>query len=211
MPRRRNTSPTSSTSATDLPENRSVKDHILDRTIFLIGKMGTTDVSVREIASEAGVNVAAVSYYFSSKEQMFAQMGERFRGGYTRVMRLLDTPGVPAEERLRAWSEEVMRSLATYPGILALMERNMSSEPLDPFARALRAAMQRAVRRVKATLAEYVGPVDDERLAFKLTLFTSALAGPFPRPIGGSQSKRGLRNPSARARYLDLLLEHLRH
>ena len=177
----------------------------------IFAEEGFERATIRKICSRAGVNVAAVSYYFSSKEQMFAQMGERFRGGYARVMQLLDAPGVPAEERLRSWSEEVMRWLATYPGIMALMERHMTSEPLDPFARALRAAMQRAVRRVKATLAEYVGPVDEERLAFKLTLFTSALAGPFPRPIAGAQGRRSLKNPSCRARYLELLLEHLRH
>jgi AcrR family transcriptional regulator len=189
----------------------SVQDHILDRTVFLVGKKGTTDVTVREIAREAHVNVAAVNYYFASKEQMFAQLAARFAGGYEEVMQLLETPGVPAEVRLRRWAETVMGHLAAYPGVLSLMERLMTADAEDPFGRALRDAMQSALRRVRATLAECLGPVSEARLDFKLTLFTSALAGPFPR-LGGRppNRSRGLRTAAARGRFLDLLLEHLR-
>ena len=189
----------------------SVKDRILDRTIFLISKKGTTDVSVREIAREAGVNVAAVNYYFSSKEQMFDQMAQRFLDGYDQVMGILDEPGLSAEERLRRWAEAVMRSLDEYPGCLALMERYMFAEPLDPFGRALREAMQRAVSKLSKTLSECYGHADEERITFKLTLLISALAGPFPLRAEQSPAKPGVKGPAARTRFLELLFEHLRH
>jgi AcrR family transcriptional regulator len=204
MPRRRTRAPKGGA------DDVSIREHILDRTIFLISTKGTTDVSVREIAREAGVNVAAVNYYFSSKEQMFDQMAQRFLDGYDEVMRLLDDPGLSAEERLWRWSEEVMRSLADYPGILALMERHMIAEPLDPFGRALRAAIQRAVRKLRTTLADSYGPADDERITFKLTLLISALAGPFPRRAERPPTRQRVKGRSARARFLDLLFEHLR-
>jgi AcrR family transcriptional regulator len=188
----------------------SVRDRILDRTIFLMSKKGTTDVSVREIAREAGVNVAAVNYYFSSKEQMFDQMAERFLGGYDRVMGILDEPELSSEERLRKWAETVMRYLEEYPGCLVLMERYMFAEPLDPFGRALRAAMQRAVRKLRETLAECFGQDDDEKIAFKLTLLISALSGPFPHRAERPTTKQRIKGPSARKRFLELLFEHLR-
>lgn len=187
----------------------SVRDHILDRTIFLMSKKGTTEVSVREIAKEAGVNVAAVNYYFSSKEQMFDQMAQRFLDGYDDVMGILDEPDLSAEERLRKWAEAVMRSLDEYPGCLALMERYMFAEPLDPFGRALRASMQRAVKKLQTTLAECFGPADDERITFKLTLLISALAGPFPHRAEKPPTKQRIKGPSARKRFLELLFEHL--
>jgi len=208
MPRRPTTRSRPAADKAPVP-GASVRDHILDRTIYLMGKRGTTDVSVRAIAQEAGVNVAAVNYYFSSKEQMLAQMADRFVGGFEEVMRLLTSPGVAPEARLRRWAAEVMRFLAEYPGILALMQRQMAAEPLDPFGEALRAAMERAVRQLKAVLREMVGGTEPERLAFKLTLFVSTLAGPFPQNIDRGPERRGFRAPAARARFLDLLLEHL--
>ncbi len=189
---------------------RSTRDHILDRTIYLIGRKGTTDVSVREIAREAGVNVAAVNYYFSSKDQMFSQMADRFLAGFDEVMALLETPGVPPAKRLRRWCGEVMRQLADYPGFLTVMERHMTAEPLDPFGRALRSAMQRAVRRLRSALRECVGCTDEGRIGFKLTLLVSALAGPLPRLVGPTQARPGGSATAARSRFLDLLLEHLR-
>ncbi len=189
----------------------SMRDHILNSTVLLIGRQGTTDVSVREIAREAGVNVAAVNYYFSSKELMFTQLAGRFLSGYEEVMGLLRAPGVPAEARLRRWSAAVMGYLGEYPGILLLMERLMTAGALDPFGEALRSAMQSALRQLREVLEEYVGPTDEQRLAFKLTLFTSALAGPFPSLTGRAARKpRGLREPAAREKFLDLLLEHVR-
>lgn len=186
------------------PPASSVRDLILDRTIYLMGKLGTTDVSIRAIAREAEVNVAAVNYYFSSKEQMLEQMSERFRRGFDEVMRILEDRRTPPEERLRRWAAEVMRYLVEYPGVLALMELQMAAEPENPFGRELRAGVERAVRLIKAALRELVGADDENRLAFKLTLLISALAGPFPRDPARPRS------PAQRARFLDLLVEHLK-
>jgi AcrR family transcriptional regulator len=207
--RRRPTPPPSPADHAAAP-SADVRAHILDRSIYLMGKLGTTDVPVRAIAKEAGVNVAAVNYYFVSKEQMLAQMAERYLAGFNEVMRLLEGRDQPPEVRLRRWAAEVMRNLADYPGILVLMERQIAGEPRDPFGAALRSAMQRAVRELKATLRELVTDLSDQRLAFKLTLFISTLAGPYPRQLEPGPGRRGYSAPAHRARFLDLLLEHLR-
>jgi AcrR family transcriptional regulator len=209
MPKRRTPTGGAGTPTVESGSDPHIKDHILDRTIFLVGKKGTTDITVREIALEAGVNVAAVNYYFSSKEQMFEQMAARFLAGFDDVMQLLETRDAPPTERLRRWAREVMRHLAEYPGFLPVMERHMTVEPLDPFGRALRTAMKRAVRQLTSALRECVGQADESRITFKLTLLISALAGPFPRLIGKAQNRPGPRGESARARFLDLLLEHI--
>lgn len=188
----------------------SVKDHILDRTIYLIGKKHTTDVTVREIAKEAGVNVAAINYYFSSKEQMFSQLADRFLAGFDEVMGILETPKIPVEERLRQWSELVMRHLTDYPGFLPVMEQHMTTGPHDLFGRALGVAMQRAAILLSSVLRELVGSENEDRITFKLTLLISALAGPFPGLVGRVQQRSGIRDPSDRTQFLDMLIEHLR-
>lgn len=188
----------------------TIQEIILDRTIYLMGNQGTTDVSVRAIAAEAGVNVAAVNYYFSSKEQMLLQLSERFLAGFDDVMRKLDDREQRAEERIRSWAGEIMRYLTEYPGFLVLMERQMSAEPLDAFGIALRAAMERAVRQLTGTLREMLGELDEARLAFKLTVLVSTLAGPFPRHLERDPEGRALQSPTQRAKFLDLLLEHLK-
>jgi AcrR family transcriptional regulator len=199
--------PTSSSRVSEAP---TIREQILDRTIYLMGKLGTTDVPVRTIAREAGVNVAAVNYYFSSKEEMLSQAADRFLRGCKEVMKLLQTPGLRPEERLRRWAAEVMHFLTEYPGVLVLMERQMAAETADPFGTALRQAMRLALRQLKATLREVVGGTDEQRHNFKLTLLVSALAGPFPRYLDRGPERRAFGSKDKRARFLDLLLDHLR-
>ena len=190
--------------------DRTTKERVLSSAAELFARKGYRDTTVQDICSQADANVAAVNYYFSSKEHMLEQAAKRFEHGFNEVMCLLDGEGVPAEERLRRWASEVMRFLAEYPGFLSLMERQMTAEPLDPFGKALRTAMRRALKELTATLGEIVGTGDPQRLAFKLTLLTSALAGPFPSHSERLPGRRGLRTPSRRDRFLDLLLEHIR-
>lgn len=209
MPRRVEKDRVNDSKADEGGSELTIKEHILDRTIYLIGKKGTTKVPVREIAREAGVNVAAINYYFSSKEQMYDQMAQRFLGGFKDVMKLLEKPDVPPVERLRLWSWEVMRYLADYPGFLTVMERHLSQDPLDPFGRALNEAMKRAVRQLKKTLRECVNTTDESQITFKMTLIISALSGPFPRIMGKVQRRSASRESAQRASFLDQLIEHV--
>jgi AcrR family transcriptional regulator len=53
------------------------KEEILDVAENLFSQFGFEAVSVRQLAKEASINVAMVSYYFGSKEQLFKQVIER--------------------------------------------------------------------------------------------------------------------------------------
>jgi AcrR family transcriptional regulator len=50
------------------------KDKILHRARVIFAAKGFEGASIRQIASEAGVNIAAVNYHFTSKEKLFEQV-----------------------------------------------------------------------------------------------------------------------------------------
>lgn len=68
----------------------SKKDKIIDGTLRLIAKRNTLDITVREIAKEAKVNVAAINYYFSSKEQLFLEVNRLFMENFESAIKILD-------------------------------------------------------------------------------------------------------------------------
>jgi AcrR family transcriptional regulator len=189
--------------------SQDVRERILDRTIFLMSKLGTTDVTVRAIAQEAGVNVSAVNYYFTSKERMMQLMADRFQSGFEIVMDLLEDPSCGPEDRLRHWAKTVMGFLAEYPGVLTLMGRQLSADPLDAFGLVLRSTMQSAIDKLRVALHEVLDDPDEERLSFKLTLFVSTLAGQYPSQLDRLPKGGGVRATIGRERFLDLLMEHL--
>src|ERR1700749_726236 len=57
------------------------REHILVVAEALFGEKGFDGTSVRDIAQQAGVNLAMISYYFGSKEKLLEALIE-FRSGY---------------------------------------------------------------------------------------------------------------------------------
>jgi len=59
-------------SATDAA-NPGVRRRLLDATVELVGTGGPQTATSRGIASAAGENLAAITYYFGSKEELLAE------------------------------------------------------------------------------------------------------------------------------------------
>jgi AcrR family transcriptional regulator len=56
---------------------KTTRDTILDAAEELFARSGPTAVSIRAIATKAGVNLAAVNYHFYTKERLFEEMYRR--------------------------------------------------------------------------------------------------------------------------------------
>ena len=50
------------------------KDKILHTARFIFSAKGFEGASIRQIAAEAGVNIAAINYHFTSKDKLFKQV-----------------------------------------------------------------------------------------------------------------------------------------
>lgn len=77
---------------------RSAREALLDAAERLFAERGAAEASVRAITAAAGVNVAAVSYYFGSREALVeALLARRLEPLNAARLRLLETaPRTPA-------------------------------------------------------------------------------------------------------------------
>jgi AcrR family transcriptional regulator len=89
------------------PDGTNVYEHLIDVAEKLFAQKGVAETSVRAITSEAGVNVAAINYYFGSKEDLYqAVINRRLEPLIAERVRLLDvcqqdeTTGGPTVEHL---------------------------------------------------------------------------------------------------------------
>jgi AcrR family transcriptional regulator len=76
------------------------REHILNVAEVLFAEKGFDGTSVRDIAQQAGVNLAMISYYFGSKEKLLESLIE-FRAGY--VYGILDE--LNKDETLSPWDK----------------------------------------------------------------------------------------------------------
>jgi AcrR family transcriptional regulator len=71
--------------------------HLLDALVEIVADRGLDAVSIRTVASAAGVSVAQVQYYFRSKDQLLAAAFEHVSEGFERRARDVDTTGRPRD------------------------------------------------------------------------------------------------------------------
>ncbi|MGD8535870.1 MAG: TetR family transcriptional regulator [Candidatus Aminicenantes bacterium] len=77
------------------------KQRILDAAISLFAQKGFASVGVREIAKEANVNIAMISYYFEGKTGILKSILEEFFEHYSQMLRDAVDEGESTEEGVR--------------------------------------------------------------------------------------------------------------
>ena len=89
-------------------EKPDTRSRIMKAAVEIIGREGNLGVTIREIADKAGVNIAAINYHFSSKENLIEEVERVTMEQITLIYnRLLDETGSP-RERLMNWADELM-------------------------------------------------------------------------------------------------------
>ncbi len=82
-------------------DNLVPKKRILEAAVSLFAQKGFAAVGVREIAAEAGVNIAMISYYFEGKVGILKEILEEFFDRYSLVFEGVDDESKAPEECIR--------------------------------------------------------------------------------------------------------------
>jgi AcrR family transcriptional regulator len=188
----------------------SGRERIYMATVRIIGKEGVRALTTRKIAQEAGVNIAAINYYYGSKDKLV----EEALNGTLKEMTdfpsdLLDVEALELPARLQAFFQGLMGSMLKYPGIprahlyAPLVENDFST----PFVR----LFQDFLEDVHTKLTEKGVRVKvkdlDLRMAIIQMFSALVLPGMFPQMFEPfAQAK--LKDPQVLKRYVAGLLDH---
>lgn len=87
------------------------KERILQVAIELFSKKGFAATGVREIAKQAGVNLAMINYYYGSKHNVLKAIIASAFDQFSEVVResLLSSTHLPLEERIRSYVRQVIQ------------------------------------------------------------------------------------------------------
>jgi AcrR family transcriptional regulator len=146
--------------AEDKAPTTDIREHILDVAERLFAEGGVARTTVRAITAEAAANVAAINYYFRSKDDLYREVVNRRLGPLNeeRSQRLADClkqadghqPHVI--EVLRALAEPSLRLCFEYPYFARLLSRLRydQDDKLWPAYRAVQAELTDGFRRAFA-------------------------------------------------------------
>lgn len=90
-------------------ENSDPKKRILAAAITLFAQKGFSAVGVREIAAEAGVNIAMISYYYDGKIGILKEILEEFFDRYMQVFEGIDDESKTPEACVRGLIHNIVQ------------------------------------------------------------------------------------------------------
>jgi AcrR family transcriptional regulator len=99
-------------------EDSSAQTKIIEATIECIEREGIQAVTIRKIAKLAGVNSAAINYYFRSKEKLVEEVKRRtVEHVFEDWREIINDESRPVRERLFLLFTDYMEGAVMYPGI----------------------------------------------------------------------------------------------
>lgn len=158
-------------------EMNSVKEKILDRAVYLIGKRGTMNVPVRAIAKEAGVNIGAINYYFVTKEALLGEiMGFLIENSHD-ALKQLNNEDMSEREILLNYANELMEYNLRYPGVTVILAAANETVETSELSRSLVAVTKLIQQRLEEILGSLMTCDPSDHIRRKM-IFISSLVYP---------------------------------
>jgi AcrR family transcriptional regulator len=185
----------------------SVEDKIIQTTIDCIETYGISGATNRRIAETAGVNIAAINYYFRSKENLIQRVMEITLNNAFDLSNVPPMPGATGQQRCMAVFLEILEGGLQYPNLTRAHFHNLLVEG-QPDA-ILQAHVTRFFDAQAADLLTHGSPLSLEEIHVALVQIFSAVAMAVLAPSLANWSGIDMRSPDARKAYVTRLVEKL--
>lgn len=137
-------------------KEKRTADRIVEAATALFARRGYAAVSVKELAKEAGVNIALISYYFGGKEKLYTVVLERQFAILAEVVDSVNQEGLCPLEKIRRFASlliEVQKKTA-------YLDQLIFGEKINPTG-CLDKVLKREVARVHCFLRDCISEAMD--------------------------------------------------
>lgn len=198
----------------DMDHKVTTREKILHATLELIDNEGLENVTIRKITLAADVNIAAVNYYFGSKENVINEALKELMCKLSRTFDQLEDDTLPAEERLRSFLRSYADATLAYPDVFKNFIKQVITHYNDHQAHVNYIEFMQTTgwQKLRGFLRESRLLPDDERLFMKIVQLFSALE--FPLLLGvqtHSVHEFDYYDKNYRYQYVELLMQSLLH
>lgn len=185
----------------------TTRENIINATLKIIGEEGFQNVTIRKIATIAGVNVAAINYHFGSKDIVINEALKYLTGKLKDSFKYLSekevSPGIRIENFIRSYADAALEHPDVFRNYInhSMCNDEMPSDYSEFMKR-------EGFVELKNTLREMTNLEDDILLFMKGFQIISGIA--FPVLLGKQMEKLSgidYDDKVVRYKYLDVLLK----
>jgi AcrR family transcriptional regulator len=190
------------------PDKTDTRQKIIEKAMKIIGQECRMNVTIREIANEAGVNLASINYYFRSKEKLIEEVEDFFCQNIQKITDILDEQTTSLVDKIENWAKKLMHYLAEYPGVMFLWALYvLNCQPGDS---KISQIIQLSEIKLGKLMAELNPKLDKETIGFQVTQILAGIINPvILYKVAGGNLDISIENPELRDRYIHFLFQHL--
>jgi AcrR family transcriptional regulator len=149
----------------DTAQNHETRERLLDCACEVFAEKGFNRATNREICERADANVAAINYYFGSKEKLYA---EAWRKAFHDTLRAHPPdggvpPDAPPEERLRGRISAMIHQAADADNPSLLIAHKEMADPTRLIEDVRKECVRPLRKELKKVVRELLGPDAPEK------------------------------------------------
>lgn len=189
-------------------EAASIKERIILATITCMERDGIQSTTIRRIAREAGVNIAAINYYFRSKDRLIEEaLKATLEHVFSDWEQMLQAEKQDFRGRLREILTYTIEGMLRYPGITRahLYDPLLQGSSDNPFVRRLNTFLNDLLATMEAEGPSATGV--QLRLSLMQMMSAATFVGLMPE-FFGDFAGIDLTVPEARQTYVEHLVSH---
>lgn len=192
----------------DIP---NAKERILNSTLYIIGKEGFQNVTIRKIAAAADVNIASINYHFGSKDNVINEALKCLTSKFVTSFKILDNKHLTPIERMRNFLRSYSDVSVEYPDVFRnFVDKLLYNEDLQP--EYIEFIQQEGIKSIRNILEELTGIKDDNHLHMMGLQMISSLI--FPVLLNNrvtNISNLNYKDKDVRYEYVELLIKSIQH
>lgn len=192
---------------TDKGEN--IKEKLIEITARILREKGFKSATVRAITKEAKVNIAAIRYYFGSKEELISAALEYMMSSLENISAYLDDSRLTAKERLKKYILAYFNLAHKHPALFRSISRPSSAEAQGTYFIYLNLLHDQCWQKITENVIEITGFTDPHDVELKVMQIFAAVEFPI---ILESNNKGSFitqyTDSDTLERYVDILLNN---
>ncbi|OPX86702.1 MAG: HTH-type transcriptional repressor KstR2 [Pelotomaculum sp. PtaB.Bin104] len=189
----------------------TTKEKIIRVVMDIIAEDGFQNITIRKIAAQAGVNVAAINYHFGSKDAVINEALKTVTSQLKSTFEDLKDSNVSGKTRLTAFINNYINIIIKYPDIIKnVIYHQISHRQLDEQVEYVTFLRTEGIELLKHTIGQIRPEADEKLLCLKTLHLISGISFPI---IMGEQIKEinglDLYDQETREMHIQVLLENV--
>lgn len=190
------------------------RSKILQVAIDAVGLKG--EITVRQIAEKAEVNVAAINYHFGSKNNLLKEVENYYAEILYNMMKdvLLKKESTP-KEKLVLWTNSLMEFMFKYPALIALIVSLATEDrEYNPILIQKVYLNEELENVITLLIKESTGITEERILKYKYLQMFSGILGPIISEVvsltyGNNNHILNISEKGQREEYINMLIESI--